>query len=189
MMLAVAVASSVAGPLSPAKAASRVAHASRGPRACAGASLAPASGEQLAVERATLCLINQIRVAHRLSVLRANTTLTAVAASQVTTMLELDYFADLRPGGQTPLALVGQTRYARRARVSVGQNIAWGTGIEDRAEAIVTAWMQSPPHRRIILTSGYRDAGVAVTAAVPAVLGATDGEAATYVVEFGVRRP
>jgi uncharacterized protein YkwD len=47
--------------------------------------------------------------------------------------------------------------------------------------------MASPPHRRIILTGSFRDAGVAAIPAVPSSYG--HGEyGATYVIELGTRR-
>jgi hypothetical protein len=46
--------------------------------------------------------------------------------------------------------------------------------------------MRSPPHREIILTAAFRDAGIGVAPAVPAVIGGGTG-GATYAVEFGAR--
>jgi uncharacterized protein YkwD len=156
--------------------------------ACAGATLTPTSGDAAAIDSATLCLVNGIRSAHGLHRLHANRDLLRVAASQVATMLSWDYFADVRPSGQTPLSLVGVSRYpAHSAGFAVGQNIAWGTGSFSSPEHIVAEWMASPPHRAVILTGQYRDAGVGVDPALPGVLHA--GRAgATYAMEFGVRR-
>ena len=156
-------------------------------RACPGATSVPSATDAPAVERATLCMVNRIRSQHRLAPLHANATLGFVATSQVSSMVRLDYFADVRPGGQTPMALVSSTSYARSAYVAIGQNIAWGTGADATASSIVAAWMGSPPHRQIILDGRYRDAGVAVTPRVPAVVGATAYRRATYAMEFGVR--
>jgi uncharacterized protein YkwD len=102
-------------------------------------------------------------------------------------MLRWNYFADIRPSGQTPLALVGGTRYrAHTARISVGQNIAWASAIFATPAHIVAEWMASPPHAAIILSPEYRDAGVAVVPALPTVL--REGHSgAVYAVEFGVR--
>lgn len=158
-------------------------------RACPGATLAPSAAGAPAIERATLCMVNRIRSIHGLASLHANSTLGSIAGSQVRAMVRLDYFADVRPSGQTPLALVSRTSYARSAYVSIGQNIAWGTGGDANASAIVAAWMNSLPHRHIILNGAFRDAGVAVTPTVPAVVGATAQPSATYAMEFGVRRP
>ena len=46
--------------------------------------------------------------------------------------------------------------------------------------------MASPPHREIMLSGEYRDAGVAVTPAVPAVL-APAWPRRHYAIEFGAR--
>ena len=156
--------------------------------ACAGNALQPAATDLEAVDAATLCLVNAIRRSHHLHALRANPQLAKVASSQVNSMLRSDYFADVRPTGQTPLSLVGVTRYpAHTAGYAVGQNIAWGTGAFASPEHIVAEWMASPPHRAIILTSTYRDAGIAAEPGLPGVLRA--GRAgATYAMEFGVRR-
>ena len=174
--------------LQPPRAAARAISMARVARACPGSTVRPAGTDAAAVEQATLCMVNRIRANHHLPALRANSTLDAVAGSQVSSMVRLDYFADVRPSGQTPMALVSSTPYAHSAYVSIGQNIAWGTGGQADASSIVLAWMNSPPHRRIILTSQYRDAGVAVTPSVPAVVGA-GSSGATYAMEFGVRKP
>lgn len=42
----------------------------------------------------------------------------------------------------------------------VGENLAWGTGAYARAEAIVRAWLTSPPHRANLLRPGFRRVGV-----------------------------
>jgi uncharacterized protein YkwD len=185
-MLAMAVAACLAAlPAASAEASARARQASG---ACPGASLLPSAANTATVEQATLCLINRIRATHRMRTLRANRELLGVAASQVTTMLSWDYFADVRPSGQTPLALVGVTHYpAHAADIAVGQNIAWGTKSYSSPAHIVGEWMASPPHRAVILTGEYRDAGVAVKAGVPGVLNAT-GRGATYAMEFGARR-
>ena len=139
------------------------------------------------MDSATLCLVNQVRSAHGLDPLHANRELRKVAASQVTTMVSRDYFSDDRPTGQTPLSLVAITRYpAHAAEFAVGENIAWGTGSFTTPAHIVIEWMASPPHRELILSTQYRDAGVAVIPAIPAVLDAGH-RGATYAIEFGMR--
>lgn len=154
---------------------------------CANANVHPTATNMLTVEAATLCLVNQERLAHGLRPLRTNHELGQVARSQVTSMLSHDYFADVRPTGQTPLSLVAVTRYpAHAAAFSIGQNIAWGTEGFTTPAHIVAAWMASPPHREIMLSSIYRNAGVAVMPAVPTIL-ASSGTGATYAIEFGVR--
>jgi uncharacterized protein YkwD len=156
--------------------------------ACAKSALLPNGRNTAAVDAATLCLINRVRAHHGLRRLRANAPLRAVAASQVASMLRWNYFADIRPSGQTPLALVAVTPYrGHTSTISVGQNIAWASGGIGTPGHIVAEWMASPPHRAIILSGEYRDAGVAVKPALPNVL-ARGSAGAVYAVEFGVRR-
>ncbi len=154
---------------------------------CAGASLRPTAANVRAVDAATLCLVNLARGASGLRPLHANRELSHVAAGQVTSMVRRDYFADVNPSGPTLMSLVAVTRYpAHAAEFAVGQNIAWGTGSYTTPAHIVEEWLASPPHREIMLSREYRDAGVAATPAVPAVLHPS-GRGATYVIEFGAR--
>jgi uncharacterized protein YkwD len=178
----VVVSTCALGPLSTPASASKAFAAS----ICPGSTLRPSAANAAAVEAATLCLVNGVRAAHHLHGLHANRYLLGVADSQVATMVSWDYFADVRPSGQTPLSLVGGSPYPRHAPFAVGQNIAWGTGGYSSPAHIVAEWMASPPHRAIILTRRYRDAGVAVKPAVPGVLRAAS-PGATYAMEFGVR--
>jgi uncharacterized protein YkwD len=167
-----------------ANASRRRLRASRAAAHCAGAALAPTPNDLAAVDAATLCLVDRVRAAHGLPALRANVALAAAAARKVGRMLHLDYFADADPAHLTPLSLA--TSYAARTHaVTVGQNIAWGTGIDATPASVVERWMQSPPHREIMLAPGFRDAGVAASPAVPSVLSSTGG--ATYAMELGVR--
>jgi len=160
-----------------------------GAPSCPGAELLPIQTNARTIDKATLCLIDQIRAAAGVPALRANRELGAVAGIQVSSMVRWNYFADTRPGGRTPLSLVVVTHYpANTAAIGVGQNIAWGTGGDATPAHIVAAWMASPPHRALILSSEYRDAGVAVKAAVPSILDVGE-QGATYAMEFAVRRP
>jgi uncharacterized protein YkwD len=154
---------------------------------CAGANLHPTATNSTRINAAMLCLVNQVRHSYGLHGLHDNRELSHVAASQVVSMVSSDYFADDRPSGQTPLSLVAVTRYPVHAsEFAVGENIAWGTGRFTTPAHIVAEWMASPPHREIMLSPEYRDAGVAVTPAVPAVLGAGH-RGATYAIELGMR--
>jgi uncharacterized protein YkwD len=153
------------------------------------ANLAPSAANARIVDAATLCLINQARRAHGLRALRFNRALQSVAVGQATDMVRGDYFGDNSPSGQTPLVRILASHYPPRATSAsllTAQNIGWGTGPNATPSGIVRAWMESPPHRRIILTAAYRDAGVGVAAGVPSVL-ERGRLGATYAVEFGAR--
>jgi uncharacterized protein YkwD len=158
------------------------------PPHCLYAGELPNPSDLSTVDAATLCLVNAIRIGHHLRPLRPNSALARVAASQANGMVRQNYFADVGPTGTTPQALIAASRYPNpTGGFTIGQNLAWGSGDMSSPSAIVAAWMASPPHRSIILTSGFRDAGVGAIPMLPAVVGQPLA-GATYAMEFGVRR-
>jgi uncharacterized protein YkwD len=154
---------------------------------CRDAQLRPTAADLARIEAATLCEVNHVRAASRLRGLHSSSPLQGVARGQARDMVRGDYFGDLSLAGQTPLQRILATRYPARAqRLSTAQNIGWGTGALATPAGMVRAWMQSPPHREIMLTAGYRDIGVGVTPAAPSSL--SEGLAgATYTIEFAQR--
>ena len=187
-MLVSAVLALLIGALALALAAAKAVVARHALAPCPGADLRPNPLDSSAVDSASVCLINQVRRAYGLRPLRLNRTLQRVATSQVGQMVRLNYFADVRPFGPTPARLIASTRYAAHAaRLSTGQNIGWGTGGDATPASMVSAWMQSPPHRAVILATGYQDVGVGVTPLLPAVLGQRR-QGALYAAEFAARR-
>ncbi len=160
--------------------------AGRGTR-CANSSLRPNGSNLRTVDAATVCLIDQVRRSKGLPPLRPNRSLHGVAASQSAEMVLGDYFGDNSRSGRTPLQRIATTRYHKHTHgISTAQNIGWGTGTDATPAAIVAAWMASPPHRRIMLSEGFRDVGVGAAAAAPAAL-AQGQPGATYTVDFGAR--
>jgi uncharacterized protein YkwD len=155
--------------------------------ACTGANLRPNGANAATIDAATLCLVDRARAAHHLRPLKTNRELHAVAVSQVKVMVRLDYFSHDRPSGETPATLIAATRYGRHTRrLSSAENIGWGTGRYATPAQMVTAWLQSPPHREAILTGEYREAGVGAAPAVPSHL--AEGQAgATYALELARR--
>ena len=154
---------------------------------CAYANLRPTAADTAMVDRATLCLIDQLRAAYRLRPLRSNRELQAVAGEQATGMVREDYFGDDSPSGQTSATLIAALPYgAHASRLATAQNLGWGTRSAATPAGIVTAWMHSPPHREVILTAAFRDIGVGVSPAVPSILG-HGARGATYAVEFAGR--
>jgi uncharacterized protein YkwD len=154
---------------------------------CPGANVLPSATNAAAVDASTLCLVNRVRQAHHLRPVRFSRYLQAVGTSQVQAMVSLDYFADVRPSGTTPAALIARTPYGRHASgLITAENIGWGTGTDMTPAQMVSAWMQSVPHREIVLSREFRDGGVGALAAAPARV--TDGEAgATYALELATR--
>jgi len=163
------------------------AQAATAPASCANAELQPTRSNLAAIDAATFCLIEQIRVAHHLHPLRFNYPLQSVAAGQAHDMVAGDYFGDNSISGLTPMQRILATPYPSHAkRVNSAQNIGWATGPLATPAAMVQAWMHSPPHREIILTARFRDVGIGVTPAAPSSLAQGLG-GATYTLEFGQR--
>jgi uncharacterized protein YkwD len=70
---------------------------------------------------------------------------------------------------------------------SAGENLYW-EGPDTNARRVVSAWMNSPPHRRALLSRSWRFFGVgAVRVTDPAGDYAGVGAAFIFAVEFGSR--
>jgi uncharacterized protein YkwD len=165
------------------------AHASLAATPCAGENAMPNARNSAQLDRAALCLMNEIRIAHSLPELHFNAKLARIAAGQASDMVRGHYFGDQSLTGQSPLARVLASGYAVHASSShlrTAQNIGYGTGPNATPAGIVNAWMLSPPHRKIILTAAYHDIGVGVARSVPSTL-SSSWLGGTYAVEFGTR--
>ena len=58
----------------------------------------------------------------------------------------------------------GTLRIARYLKSPlIGEDIAWGTGSYGTPEGIVSQWMHSAPHRRIILMAGMHRVGLGLS--------------------------
>lgn len=137
------------------------------------------------VRQAVLCLINRERARAGLEPLQPNGRLTAAAQRYAQRMVAEGFFSDTSPSGETLLARAAAAGWRPPAGDGyyLGENIAWGTGGDSTAEAIVAAWMASPPHRANILNPRYRQTGVGVVPGVAADRG--EGQpGATYAQEF-----
>jgi uncharacterized protein YkwD len=108
-------------------------------------------------EQQVLVLLNEIRQQHGLSNFTASAPLRNAARFHSTDMLQNGYF-DHDSRNETWDARV--SRYVKG--VTIGENIAWGSGSFGTPEGIVTQWMNSPPHRRIILTAGLHRVGLGI---------------------------
>ena len=147
---------------------------------CKGANADPASTNMKTVERATICLLNQKRRQHGLKKLRMNGRLSLASQRHSNAMVSRKVFEHGN--------FVGRIKAARyigsSGSWSVGENIAWGSGDLASPAEIVSAWMNSPPHRHNILHGKFREIGIGVARGVP-VRQNYDG--ATYTTDFGKR--
>lgn len=100
-------------------------------------------------ERALIRAINRQRSAHGLRAVRPHGGLTRAADAHSRDMLATNVFSHG--------AMAQRVRsYARLRRV--GENLAWSHGF--RARTVVGMWMNSAPHRAVMLRRSYRYIGV-----------------------------
>ena len=122
---------------------------------CHGAGARHASPAVL--RRAMLCLVNRARMSAGLSPFRAERHLARAASRHAADMGRRHYFAHVSPSGESALSRARAAGW----RGGVGEVIAWGCGMRSTPRATVRAWLNSPPHRSIILGSAHA-AGVGV---------------------------
>jgi uncharacterized protein YkwD len=142
---------------------------------------------QVSLERAVVRELNRTRAAHRLRALRFGEGLDVAAAQHSRSMLELGYFDHSSPDGMSFDQRI-RRYYSSRGwrRWAVGEALLTSSG-EIGAQEVVQAWMNSPPHRAVLLSPVYRDAGLAVYYA-PAAFGAFGGDSALVATaDFGLR--
>ena len=144
-------------------------------RASAAAVPAPAVGS------AVRCLVNAERAGHGLAPLKASERLRAAAAAHSFDMVAHGFFAHVSPSGAT---LTDRARKAGYPGRTLGEDIGWGTYELGTPAAIVAAWMDSPPHRAIILNARFREIGVGVAVGTPTGPAA---EGAVYTLDVGRR--
>ncbi|MEK7151102.1 MAG: CAP domain-containing protein [Patescibacteria group bacterium] len=92
-----------------------------------------------------------------LALLLENSQLNAVASRKVQDMFNRQYFEHVSPDGKNVGDLVDGVGYEY---IAVGENLALGNYKDD--QELVQAWMDSPGHRANILSSKFKEIGVAV---------------------------
>jgi uncharacterized protein YkwD len=142
--------------------ASTVARASR--TSCAAATRARGTASARVQRAALLCVLNAERRRRGLRPLRARARLAAAASTHAVDMVRRRYFAHQRAGGPTLARRLAAAGWRGRA---VGEAIGYGCAGLAQPAAIVRAWLNSPPHRRIALGRGWRYAGIGRCAGVP----------------------
>jgi uncharacterized protein YkwD len=123
-------------------------------------------------ERAVVRAINRARAAHGLRALRTHRRLARAADAHSRSMLRADYFSH---GAFSQRV----RRYVSLRRV--GETIAMTSRC--RARKVVRMWLNSPPHRAVLLSGGFRRVGVGRR---KGMLGAT--RACLVTADFGSRR-
>jgi uncharacterized protein YkwD len=134
---------------------------------------------------ALLCVIGVERGARGLPPVRESSQLTLAAQRHADDMVRRAFFAHVSPGGATLAQRVRATGYlTSRPRWGLGEAISWAQDPLDTADQLVQAWLNSPPHRAILLDRDYRDVGIGVT---PGLTDGSGAAGATAVLDFGFR--
>jgi uncharacterized protein YkwD len=116
---------------------------------CAGLALllptapAVADAESEAVEA-----LNDMRRASGAPALRVSESLNRSAGAYARRMIELDFF-----GHGSSIDVAGSFR-------SAGETLAWHSGLDPEPRRTVARWMDSPGHRAVLMSPGYRWVGV-----------------------------
>jgi uncharacterized protein YkwD len=133
-----------------------------------------------------LCLVNAERAGHGRPALRMDVRLSQAARRHSADMVSHRYFAHVSPAGRNPAARVARTGWLKgRHRWLVGETLAWGSGRRAAPDAIFSAWMHSPPHRRALLDPRFCFVGIGIVAGIPV---AAAGRGATYTADLGSAR-
>jgi uncharacterized protein YkwD len=116
---------------------------------------------RLLLESAVIREMNRIRVAEGLRTLRASPSLRTAARGHSRSMLEFGFFSHDSVDGTAFSDRIRRYYSSRGWRSwSVGETLlASSTDVID-AKEIVAAWLDSPPHREVILDPTWREAGI-----------------------------
>jgi uncharacterized protein YkwD len=146
----------------------------------------PAGGLS-SLESGVLIQLNQLRAKHGLAALRISPKLTAAAREHSQQMAADGYFAHESADGSAFWKRL-KTYYASSPWQywSVGENLLWSSPDVSPSQAI-KLWLDSPEHRKNMLTGRWREIGVSAIH-VPAAPGVYNGLDVTIVTtDFGVR--
>jgi uncharacterized protein YkwD len=108
-------------------------------------------GHPTRVEKETLRLINKARADRGLKPVRLDLRLFRAARHHSRDMIKRSYFAH----GATTERL---SRYVHAG--VIGETLAWGSGSYASPASTVDSWLQSPPHRALLLDPDFRYVGV-----------------------------
>lgn len=117
---------------------------------------------------ALLCELNATRRSHDAGRLRVQDELGQAAQRHASDMRRRGYFGHESPGGNEVGDRLQRAGYTLAGcRWSAGEILAWGVGARSTPASLVDAWMDSPPHRRVLLSDRYRGVGIGLRAGTP----------------------
>jgi uncharacterized protein YkwD len=131
------------------------------------------------------CIVNAERTRRGLRALTRDPDLGRAARRHASDMVRRSYFSHVSPGGATLGDRLRAAGYGPARDWRAGEALGWGTGSLATPNALVDEWLDSPPHRRIVLDSGFRELGVGIAAGAPRDT-TSSLAGATYALDLGV---
>jgi uncharacterized protein YkwD len=126
--------------------------------------------------------INAVRRAHNLTALHFNPRLSRAALAHAHAMAQLGFFSHSSSDGTPASARIRQYYPSS----TVGETLLWRSPTASAGQALAM-WMNSPPHRRVLLSRSFDEVGIG-TVHVGFAPGAFGGRPVTIVVaDFGTR--
>jgi uncharacterized protein YkwD len=140
-----------------------------------------------ALEAGVLVDMNALRRSHGLVPLRVSPALAAAAQQHSRSMAAGGFFRHESADGSAFWKRIARFYKEGRGYWSVGENLLWSSPDVDPGGAI-QMWLNSPPHRKNLLTARWREVGISAihVAAAPGVFGGR--EVTIVTADFGVRR-
>ena len=117
---------------------------------------------------ALICEIDRLRARRGLRKLDVDWRLAKAARRHANDMVDRHYFSHYSPAGSDVADRARRTGYAKRTCAwRLGEVLAWGVEGRSTAAATISAWLDSPDHRRILVSNRYSDLGVGTVAGTP----------------------
>jgi uncharacterized protein YkwD len=140
------------------------------------------------LEAAVVKALNQVRIGAGLKPLRMSPSLRSAARGHSQSMLQLGFFSHESADGTAFNERIRRHYTNRGWRLwSVGEALLASPGTTADPAAVVEAWLESPPHRAIILSPTWRDAGIGALYAADAPREFGDTETIVVTADFGLR--
>jgi uncharacterized protein YkwD len=135
---------------------------------CPGAATSAGALGADQAQSAVRCVINDARHERGARKLNQKDSLEAAAQYHATDMAGLGYFSHNSPSGEDAFDRAESFGYLNGSKGTVGEVIGAGTNWSPRE--VVRAWLDSGPHRSVLLSRRYRHIGVGVSAGSSLVL-------------------
>jgi uncharacterized protein YkwD len=154
----------------------------------AGATAKKPATAMRSLEQGVLANINALRRQHGLAPLRMSSKLTAAAKRHSTDMAARGYFSHTSANGTSFDRRIARFYPSGGSRYwSVGENLLWSSPDVDPAGAL-EMWLNSPPHRKNLLTGRWREIGLSAVHVLSAPGTFGSREVTIVTADFGVRR-